>query len=64
MKIRFCNDNNANIHSKVEATLDISEDLGLTDQEWQEMSEGDRLKMVEEWAMENFEYWYEEVEDD
>jgi hypothetical protein len=61
MKIKFCNDNNANIHSKDEDIFDLEKDLGLKPEEWREMSESDRLEMVKEWALEKFEYWYEEL---
>lgn len=59
-KIKFVCDNNANIHSSREETYTLKQ-LGLTEEEWDEMSEEDRYKMVEDWAMERFEYWFEEV---
>ena len=63
MKIKFCHDNGANIHS-CRTEIMNTEDLGLTDDEWREMHEDDRMKMVENWALENFEYWYESEEDE
>lgn len=58
-RIVFCSNNGANIHSKKTETFTF-EQLRLTEKEWNQMDEGDRNKMVHEWAMETFEYWYEE----
>lgn len=62
MKITFCHDNNANIHSKKKEVFDLQKDFNMTDAEWLAMSEDDRNKMVEEWAMQDFNFWYEEDE--
>lgn len=61
MKIKFCHDNNANIHSKRVSIFDIEKDLLITPGEWASMSEDEKNQIVCEWALQDFEYWYEEV---
>jgi hypothetical protein len=39
MRVKFCCDNGANIHSVRKDTFDTERDFGITDEEWQEMSE-------------------------
>jgi hypothetical protein len=62
MKIKFCCDNGANIHSKKCVTFDLEKDLFLTEEEWQNMAEDDKFKMVEEWTLEQLDFWFEEVQ--
>ena len=62
MKVRFCCDNGANVHSRKVQVFDTEEDLGLTGEEWIGMNEDEKNKIVEEWAMEQFEWWCEEEE--
>jgi hypothetical protein len=60
MRVKFCCDNGANIHSVRKDTFDTERDFGITDEEWQEMSEEEKYKMVEEWANERINIWFEE----
>lgn len=60
MKVKFCCDNGANIHSQRSETIDIEKYFGITDEEWLEMTEDQKYKVVEEWAMQLFNFWYEE----
>jgi hypothetical protein len=60
MKVKFCCDNGANIHSKREEVFDTKKDFGLTDEEWQEMSDKEKDEMVKEWMWDYLEYWFEE----
>jgi hypothetical protein len=59
MKITFYCDNGANIHSKRKDTFTL-EDLGYTVEDWTEMTEENKLEVVKDWAMERFDYWFEE----
>lgn len=60
MKIRFVCDSGANIHSARKETVD-TEDYGLTDDEWMELSEDDKYELVSEWAHERLEIYWKEV---
>lgn len=61
MKVKFWHDNNANIHSTYEETFDTYEDFGMTDDEWNALSEDEKYKLVSEWALQMFDYGYEEL---
>ena len=61
MKIKFCCNNHANIHSKKCSTFK-PEDLGFTKDEWMSFTDEEKNKYAFEWAMEDFEVWYEEIE--
>jgi len=62
MKIKFFCDSGANIHSCREQILDL-EDLGISEDEWNDMSEDDKYKEAEMWANERLEIGFEELED-
>lgn len=64
MKVKFCCDNNANVHSKRVETFDTESDFGLTDKKWHALSEDKKLKLVEEWALEGLDYWFQEGEEE
>lgn len=61
MKIKFCSDNGANIHSQRTDTFDLEKNLGITKEEWNEMTDTEKDEVVYQWAMENFSYWWEEA---
>jgi uncharacterized metal-binding protein len=61
MKIKFWCDNNANVHSKKTVTFTLQQ-LGYTKEDWNDMTDEEKNKAVYEWAMDNFDYGYEEVE--
>lgn len=63
MKVRFCCDNGANIHSKRTEDFDVEEDLNMTLEEWDQMPEEEKDKMVQEWAYERMDIWIEKLED-
>lgn len=51
MKVRFICDSGANIHSANKSEwMDVEEDLNISPEEWEEMSEKEKYKMAEEWA--------------
>lgn len=61
MKVKFCCENNANIHSKKVRTFDTVKDFGMEDGEWESMTDEARDQMVWEWACEDLSTWWEEA---
>lgn len=60
MKVKFVCDSGANIHSARTEVID-TEDYGYEDEEWLALSEEQKQEVVEEWAHERLEiYWDEE----
>ena len=63
MKVKFYCDSGANIGSCTEEIFDLEKDLGITDEEWQSMSDDEKYKEAEEWAWNNgLEIGWEELE--
>jgi hypothetical protein len=60
MKIKFWCNNGANIHSKRIDTFS-PDDLGYTEEEWSELTEEEKTLEARDWAMERFDYGFEEV---
>jgi hypothetical protein len=60
MKLKFWCDNNANIHSERSETFEL-EEFGYTEDEWNAMSEEEKQKHAEDWAMERFDFGFEEL---
>ncbi|EAO3449517.1 hypothetical protein EAO85_14820 [Salmonella enterica subsp. enterica serovar 4,5,12:b:-] len=54
-------DSGANIHSKYEQVVEL-DDIGLTDEEWNEMTEKQRDEVMKEVAWERMEWGYYEIE--
>jgi len=61
MKVKFYCDSGANIHNKREETLDLSNDLGYTDEEWMALSDEEKEEEVELWASQKLDIGYEEI---
>ncbi|AUR87465.1 hypothetical protein NVP1101O_054 [Vibrio phage 1.101.O._10N.261.45.C6] len=61
MKVRFFCDSGANIHSCREEVIDLEEDLGISDEEWNSMGEEDQQKEVMEWAWDRLDVGWEEI---
>ena len=59
MKVKFVCDSGANIHSARTEVVD-TEDYGYTDEEWLELSEEQKQEIVEEWANERLEVYFDE----
>lgn len=59
-RIRFYCDNGANIES-CRSDEFTPKELGLTDQEWQELTEDEKYEMVRDWAFDKLDYGYEEL---
>ena len=63
MKIRFCCNSGANVHSCNKSKwMDTVKDLGLEEGEWENMSDEERWGMANEWANNYLEIYYEEKE--
>lgn len=62
-KVKFWCDSGANIHScRRSGVFDTVDDLGLEEGQWEEMTEEERYKEVEEWAWQRLDIGYTEVE--
>ncbi|HCL5268784.1 TPA: hypothetical protein N2G33_000879 [Salmonella enterica] len=60
-KFKVYLDSGANIHSKYEQIVEL-DDIGLTDEEWNEMTEKQRDEVMKEVAWERMEWGYDEIE--
>lgn len=61
MKIKFVCDSGANIHSARKEVIN-TEDYGFEDDEWLALSDDQKQKVVEDWAYDRLEiYWDEEI---
>lgn len=59
-KFRVYLDSGANIHSKYEQEVDL-DDLGITDEEWDEMDDDERTEVMKDIAWERVEWGFEEI---
>ena len=59
MKVKFVCDSGANIHSARTEVVD-TEDYSYTDEEWLELSEEQKQEIVEEWANERLQVYFDE----
>ena len=59
MKVKFVCDSGANIHSARTEVVD-TEDYGYTDEGWLELSEEQKQEIVEEWANERLQVYFDE----
>lgn len=60
MEVKFVCDSGANIHSARTEVIN-TEDYGYTDEEWKSLTDNQKQEIVEEWAYEHLEiYWDEE----
>ena len=59
MKVKFVCDSGANIHSARTEVVD-TEDHGYTAEEWLELSEEQKQEIVEEWANERLQVYFDE----
>jgi hypothetical protein len=61
MKVKFVCDSGANIHSAREEIVD-TEDWGVSEAEWGDMSDEQKHDLVKEWAYDRLEiYWDEDL---
>lgn len=61
MKLRIWCDSGADIHSKREEIIDL-EDIGLTEDEWKEMTPLEKEAAAKEVAFERLDWGFEELE--
>jgi hypothetical protein len=65
MKVKFCCDSGANIHSKNEEEFEATEDdLGYTEEDWKNLSDDEKYQACKEYwqSMGLPDMWYEEIE--
>ena len=62
-KYRVYLDSGANIHSCYEQTIDTEEDLGISDEDWDSMSEKSKDEIMKDIAWERMEWGYRPVEE-
>lgn len=62
MKVKFCCNSGANIHSCRDEIIDLEKDLGISDNEWRKMDEDQRFGIINEWAQERLEIYYVELD--
>jgi hypothetical protein len=60
MKVQFNCDSGANIHSCRSEIIDLNK-WNITDEEWDDMNEDQRFELVEQWAWDRLNIWWEEV---
>lgn len=63
MKVKFCIDNGANIHSKRDVTIDLYKEFEISKEDWESMDEDERLELVIDFwdGLSCPEYYYEEL---
>ncbi|EAC0960197.1 hypothetical protein YP94_004757 [Salmonella enterica subsp. enterica] len=61
-KFKVWLDSGANIHSCYKQGIDIEEDLGISDDEWDSYSEGDKDEIMKDVAWERMDWGFEEIE--
>ena len=62
MKIKVWCDNGANAYSERIETIDLQKDWGITDEEWNAMTEDEKMKFVLDWANNFLDIGFEPVE--
>lgn len=62
-KYRVYLDSGANIYSCYEQTIDTEEDLGISDEDWDSMSEKSKDEIMKDIAWERMEWGYHPVEE-
>jgi hypothetical protein len=63
MKIKLYCDSGANIHSERSEVIDLEKDWGITDEEWESMSDQEKEKLCNEWAYNRLEIGWTPVDD-
>lgn len=59
-RFRVYLDSGANIHSKYEQEISL-DDLGITDEEWDEMDDDEQTEVMKDIAWERVEWGFEEI---
>ena len=61
-KIKVWLDSGANIHSKYEQVIDLEEEYGITDEEWDKMNDVEREALLQDIAFETLEWGWEDAD--
>ncbi|EOI3502488.1 hypothetical protein ACMSZU_001079 [Cronobacter dublinensis] len=60
-KFKVWLDSGANIHSKYEQVVDLEDDLGISDEEWEQMLDGRKEEVMRDVAWDRMEWGFEEI---
>ncbi|KAB1467452.1 hypothetical protein FZI46_16540 [Cronobacter sakazakii] len=60
-KFKVWLDSGANIHSKYEQVVDLEDDLGISDEEWEQMDDGGKDEVMRDVAWDRMEWGFEEI---
>ncbi|EGT4353120.1 hypothetical protein AUN02_21840 [Cronobacter sakazakii] len=60
-KFKVWLDSGANIHSKYEQVVDLEDDLGISDEEWEKMDDEGKNEVMKEIAWERMDWGFEEI---
>ncbi|EOV9625899.1 hypothetical protein ACN5OL_001811 [Cronobacter sakazakii] len=60
-KFKVWLDSGANIHSKYEQVVDLEDDLGISDEEWEQMDDEGKNEFMKEIAWDRMEWGFEEI---
>lgn len=61
MKLEIWLDSGANIHSKYKQIIDLEDVTGITDEEWNEMTEKEQEETIQPIAFERADWGWKEV---
>ncbi|ELY5887230.1 hypothetical protein SNN87_001302 [Cronobacter sakazakii] len=60
-KFKVWLDSGANIHSKYEQVVDLEDDLGISDEEWEQMDDEVKNEFMKEIAWDRMDWGFEEI---
>ncbi|EOG6122135.1 hypothetical protein ACLF4E_004346 [Cronobacter malonaticus] len=60
-KFKVWLDSGANIHSKYEQVVDLEDDLGISDEEWEKMDDEGKNEVMKEIAWDRMDWGFEEI---
>ncbi|EGT4300204.1 hypothetical protein NLT11_003283 [Cronobacter sakazakii] len=60
-KFKVWLDSGANIHSRYEQVVDLEDDLGISDEEWEKMDDEGKNEVMKEIAWERMDWGFEEI---
>ncbi|CCK00819.1 DUF7167 family protein [Cronobacter sakazakii] len=60
-KFKVWLDSGANFHSKYEQVVDLEDDLGISDEEWEQMDDEGKNEVMKEIAWDRMDWGFEEI---
>ncbi|EGT4373222.1 hypothetical protein AUM47_17295 [Cronobacter malonaticus] len=60
-KFKIWLDSGANIHSKYEQVVDLEDDLGISDEAWEQMDDEGKDEIMRDVAWDRMEWGFEEI---